>query len=252
MQVGQSGACPSERSFDSGYGQNMYATSDTSPSIEAAVDAWYSELRFYNFSNPQYSGATANVIQVRLSCPFVHHHPNSASHPLAQPCFLPFPLPGQSVFIANFHFHFFHNISLFLNVPVVCIPYPDVASRVCHKLHASQFCIGGLHVMGTLTHKVQNNRHGASCAKIAVEPRAYVVLSSTLPKVLPLVSQEDGRIEILVWKSPSNSGWHTHRLVAIGKPEKRLFTRWSPFPAGSRTESCYFTVNDITAKSVQA
>ncbi|MEE6504710.1 hypothetical protein FKM82_005306 [Ascaphus truei] len=50
-----------------GYGENIYWTNN--PSIQqlagnVAVDAWYNEIKFYNFSNPGFASNTGHFTQV--------------------------------------------------------------------------------------------------------------------------------------------------------------------------------------------
>jgi hypothetical protein len=72
LQVGQSGACPLERNFGVAYGQNIFVTNETAPSIQSAVDAWYAQLQSYNFNSPQFTEATEDVTQVGLPSPPVN------------------------------------------------------------------------------------------------------------------------------------------------------------------------------------
>ena len=46
------------------YGENIYWVSGGMPSGEDAVDAWYSEIEFYNFKRPGFSGKTGHFTQL--------------------------------------------------------------------------------------------------------------------------------------------------------------------------------------------
>lgn len=61
----QAGQCSLDRQYPSVYGQNIYVTDSTAPSIDAAVTAWAAQEVYYNYASPQFTEATEDFTQVR-------------------------------------------------------------------------------------------------------------------------------------------------------------------------------------------